>query len=103
MKLFYAPATFALAPHIVLEELALPHTLSKVSLKSKKTEDGGDYLQVNPKGYVPTLELDDGQTLTEVQAIVQYLADKKPAAKLAPASGTMERYRLQEWLAFVSS
>jgi glutathione S-transferase len=103
MKLFYAPGTCALAPHIVLEELALPHQLSKVNLKTKKTEDGGDYLQVNPKGYVPTLELDDGKALTEVQAIVQYLADKVPAAKLAPANGTMERYRLQEWLAFVSS
>jgi glutathione S-transferase len=103
VKLFYAPGTCALSPHIVREELALPHQLSKVNLKTKKTDDGGDYLQVNPKGYVPTLELDDGKALTEVQAIVQYLADKVPAAKLAPANGTMERYRLQEWLAFISS
>jgi glutathione S-transferase len=103
MKLYYAPGTCALSPHIVLAELALPHQLIKVSTKTKKMEDGGDYLQVNPKGYVPTLELDDGQKLTEGPAIVQYLADKVPAARLAPANGTMERYRLQEWLNFITS
>jgi glutathione S-transferase len=103
MKLYYAPGTCALSPHIVLSELGLPHQLVKVSTKTKKMEDGGDYLQVNPKGYVPTLELDDGQRLTEGPAIVQYLADKVPAAKLAPANGTIERYRLQEWLNFITS
>jgi len=103
MKLYYAPGTCALSPHIVLSELGLPHQLVKVSNKTKKMEDGGDYLQVNPKGYVPTLELDDGQRLTEGPAIVQYLADKVPAAKLAPANGTIERYRLQEWLNFITS
>jgi len=103
VKLYYSPGACSLSPHIVLSELALPHDLVKVSTKTKKMEDGGDYFQVNAKGYVPTLELDDGQRLTEGPAIVQYLADKVPAAKLAPANGTMERYRLQEWLNFITS
>jgi glutathione S-transferase len=103
VKLFYSPGACSLSPHIVLAELGLPHELVKVSTKTKKTQDGGDYLQVNGKGYVPTLELDDGQRLSEGPAIVQYLADKVPAAKLAPANGTMERYRLQEWLNFITS
>ncbi|HTT13725.1 MAG TPA: glutathione transferase GstA [Burkholderiaceae bacterium] len=103
MKLYYGPGTCALSPHIVLSELGLAHDLVKVSTKTRKMEDGGDYLQVNPKGYVPTLELDDGQRLTEGPAIVQYLADRVPSAKLAPANGTMERYRLQEWLNFITS
>lgn len=103
MKLYYSPGACSLSPHIVLSELALPHQLVKVSTKTKKTEDGGDYYQVNGKGYVPTLELDDGQRLTEGPAIVQYLADKVPAARLAPPNGTMERYRLQEWLNFITS
>jgi glutathione S-transferase len=103
MKLYYAPGTCALSPHIVLSELGLPHQLVKVSTKTKKTDDGAGYLEINPKGYVPTLELDDGQRLTEGPAIVQYLADKVPAANLAPANGTMERYRLQEWLNFITS
>ncbi|MFN4283980.1 MAG: glutathione transferase GstA [Alphaproteobacteria bacterium] len=103
MKLYYSPGSCALSPHIVLCEAGLPHSALKVDLKAKKVEDGSDYLAVNPKGYVPTLELDDGQTLTEGPAIVQYLADKVPAANLAPANGTMERYRLQEWLNFIST
>jgi glutathione S-transferase len=103
MKLYYGPGTCALSPHIVLSELGLPHEIMKVNTKTKKMDDGGDYWQVNPKGYVPTLELDDGQRLTEGPAIVQYLADKVPAAKLAPANGTMERYRLQEWLNFITT
>jgi glutathione S-transferase len=103
MKLYYAPGACSLSPDIVLKELGLPHELVKVSTKTKKMEDGGDYLQVNPKGYVPALELDDGQRLTEGPAIVQYLADQVPAAKLAPPNGTMERYRLQEWLNFITS
>jgi len=103
VKLYYGPGTCALSPHIVLSELGLAHDLVKVSTKTRKMEDGGDYLQVNPKGYVPTLELDDGQRLTEGPAIVQYLADRVPSAKLAPANGTMERYRLQEWLNFITS
>jgi glutathione S-transferase len=103
MKLYYAPGACSLSPDIVLKELGLPHEMVKVSTKTKKMEDGGDYLQVNAKGYVPTLELDDGERLTEGPAIVQYLADQVPAAKLAPANGTMERYRLQEWLNFITS
>ena len=103
MKLFYAPGTCALSPHIVLSELSLPHELVKVSTKTHLMQDGSDYYQVNPKGYVPTLELDDGQRLTEGPAIIQYLADKVPAARLAPANGTFERYRLQEWLNFITS
>lgn len=103
MKLYYAPGACSLSPHIVLRELNLPFETMKVSTKTKKMDDGGDFTQVNPKGYVPTLELDDGQRLTEGPAIVQYLADKVPAAKLAPPNGTMERYRLQEWLNFITS
>ena len=103
MKLYFAPGACSLSPHIVLREAGLPFETMKVSTKTKKTDDGGDYLQVNPKGYVPTLELDDGQRLTEGPAIVQYIADKAPGSKLAPANGTLERYRLQEWLNFITS
>jgi glutathione S-transferase len=103
MKLYFAPEACSLSPHIVLEELGLPFTLMNVDTKTKKTADGRDFLAVNPKGYVPTLELGDGRFLTEGPAIVQYLADLKPGAKLAPANGTFERTRLQEWLNFISS
>jgi len=103
MKLYYAPGACSLAPHIVMRELGLPHTLVQVNTKEAKTDDGRDYRQINPKGYVPTLELDDGQRLTEAAVVLQYLADRVPAAELAPAHGTMERYRLQEWLNFISS
>ncbi|MGH7212839.1 MAG: glutathione transferase GstA [Acetobacteraceae bacterium] len=103
MKLFYSPGACSLSPHIALLEAGLPFSLEKVDLKDKKLESGGDYNGVNGKGYVPTLELDNGQILTEGPAIVQYIADQKPAAGLAPAAGTMERYRLQEWLNFVTS
>jgi glutathione S-transferase len=103
MKLYYSPGACSLSPHIVLRELGEPVTLVKVDLKTKRTETGADYLAINGKGYVPALELDDGQVLTEGPAIVQYLADRKPQAGLAPAGGTMERYRLQEWLNFIST
>jgi glutathione S-transferase len=103
MKLYFAPETCALSPHIVLEELGLPFTLVKVDGKTKKTSEGGDFPAINPKGYVPTLELDDGRYLTEGSAIVQYLADLKPDAKHAPANGTFERSRLQESLNFIST
>jgi glutathione S-transferase len=103
MKLYYAPGACSLSPHIVTKELGLPVTLQKVSTKDKTMEGGGDFWQVNPKGYVPTLELDNGERLTEGPAIVQYLADQKPDAGLAPKNGTMERYRLQEWLNFLTS
>ena len=89
MKLYYSPGACSLSPHIVLLEAGLKATLVKVDTKTHKTEDGGDYYAVNPKGYVPLLELDDGDRLSEGPAIIQYLADRNPASKLAPAAGTM--------------
>ena len=103
MKLFYKAGACPLAPHIVLEELGLKYEAEAVDLKTKLTASGADYLQINPKGYVPALQLDSGEVLTEVPAIVQYLADMKPEKKLAPANGTLERYRLQGWLTFVGT
>jgi glutathione S-transferase len=103
MKLYYAPGACSLSPHIVAREAGLPLELEKVDLAAKKTASGEDYRKVNPKGYVPALRLDDGSVLTEGPAIVQYLADRKPGAGLAPHAGTIERYRLQEWLGFLNS
>jgi len=103
MKLYYSPGACSLSPHIVLRETGLPFDLVMASTKTHKLADGTDYYTINPKGYVPLLELDDGQRLTEGPAIVQYLADKAPASGLAPAAGTMARYRLMEWLNFVST
>ncbi len=103
MKLYYSPGACSLSPHIALVESGLAFALEKVDLATKKTEHGADYWKVNPKGYVPTLELDNGQLLTEGPAIVQYLADLVPQKKLAPPAGTIERYRLQEWLNFIST
>ncbi|AXI02210.1 glutathione transferase GstA [Aquirhabdus parva] len=103
MKLYFAPETCSLSPHIVLRELELPFELIKVNNKTKITARGEDFWQINPKGYVAALQLDNGQILTEGSAIVQYLADLKPEALLAPQNGTWERVRLQEWLSFISS
>jgi glutathione S-transferase len=103
MKLYYSPGSCALSPHIVLLEAGLPFTLESTDLRSKKTEKGTDYLTINSKGYVPALQLDDGQVLTEGPAIVQYLADRKPDSGLAPRAGTPERYRLMEMLNFIST
>jgi len=103
MKLYYSPGACSLSPHIVSRELGLNLELKKVDTKEKTVEGGGDYWQVNPRGYVPALVLDNGETLTEGPAIVQYLADQKPEAGLAPKNGTFERYRLQEWLNFLTS
>jgi glutathione S-transferase len=103
MKLYYAPGACSMAPHIVANELGLKLDLVKVDIPNKKTADGGDYWQVNQKGYVPTLELDDGQRLTEVGVICQYLADRKPEAGLVPKLGTMERYRQMEALNFAAT
>jgi glutathione S-transferase len=103
MKLYYAPGTCSLSPHIVAREAGLPLTLVRVDNKNKVTEAGDDYRAINPKGYVPLLELDNGVRLSEGPAIVQYLADLAPASKLAPANGTVERYQLQEWLNFITS
>jgi glutathione S-transferase len=103
MKLYYAPGTCSLSPHIVAREAGLPLTLVRVDNKNKTTEAGEDYRAINPKGYVPLLELDNGVRLSEGPAIVQYLADLAPASKLAPPNGSLERYQLQEWLNFITS
>ncbi|OLF52696.1 glutathione transferase GstA [Pseudomonas chlororaphis] len=103
MKLYFSPDACSLAPHIVLRELALPFELIRVDNRSKTTADGADFLAINPKGYVAALQLDDGQVLSEGPAILQYLADLKPQAGLAPANGSWSRVRLQEMLNFVSS
>jgi glutathione S-transferase len=103
MKLYYAPGACSQNPHIMLREAGLKFDLVKVDLGAHKTEKGADFYGINPKGYVPALELDNGQVLTENIAIVQYIADQKPEAKLSPASGSFDRYRLQEWLAFIST
>jgi glutathione S-transferase len=103
MKLYYVPGACSLSPHIVLREAGLPFDLVKVDGKTKKTETGDDFTTINPKGYVPLLELDDGEWLTEGPAIVQYIADQVPEKKLAPPSGTLQRARLHEWLNFVTS
>jgi glutathione S-transferase len=103
MKLYYAPGACSLAPHIVAREAGLKLDLEKVDLGTRKTETGQDYLAVNPKGYVPALDVDAGHVLTEASAIIQYLAEKAPAAGLAPAHGTLERYRLLEWIGFIST
>lgn len=103
MKLYYAPNTCSLSPHIVLRELELEFELVKVDNKSKQTSDGRDFLSINPKGYVAALELEDGEILTEGPAIVQFLADLKPDRALAPLAGSWDRVRLQEWLNFITS
>jgi len=100
MKLYFSPGTCSLSPHIVARELGIDVTLVKVDLASKKTDDGRDYASINPKGYVPALELDDGTLLTEGTAIVHYLADQSPEA---PRPGSLERFRLQETLAYIST
>ena len=103
MKLYYSPGACSLSPHIALSEAGLPFELVKVDLRAKKLENGDDYSKINPKGSVPALGLDDGSVLTEGPAIVQMIADKVADKKLAPANGTAERYRLQEWLNFIST
>lgn len=103
MKLYFSPGACSTAPHICLREAGLTFALEKVDLRAKKTESGGDYLKVNPKGYVPALQLDNDEVLTETAVILQYIADQKPEAGLAPRFGTMERYRLMEWLNFCAA
>ena len=103
MKLYYSPGACSLAVHIVLREAQYKFDLDRVDLAAKKTEGGEDYLAVNGKGYVPALKLDDGTTLSEVGAIIQYLADEKPRRNLAPKPRTTERYRLIEWINFTAS
>jgi glutathione S-transferase len=103
MKLYYSPGACSLSPHIVLREAGLAFEAVRADTKTKTLEGGGDYWTVNPLGYVPLLELDDGTRITEGPAIVQYIADRVPDKKLAPPVGTMERTKLQSWLNFVSS
>ncbi len=103
MKLFYAPGACSLSPHIVVREAQLPVDLIRVDLATKLMEDGTNFATVNPKGYVPALQLDDGRILHEGVAIVQYLADLAPEKRLAPPNGTFDRAKLQQWLNFVST
>ena len=103
MKLYYAPGACSLAPHIVAREAGLRLELERVDLASGKTESGAAFADINPKGYVPALSLDNGEVLTEVSALVQYLGDQAPQAGLVPAAGTPERYRLLEWLGFIAT
>ena len=103
MKLYFSPGACSLSPLIVLEEAQLDYEPVLASTKTHQLQDGTDYYTINPKGYVPVLELDNGERLTEGPAIVQYIADQVPGKGLAPAAGTMARYRLQEWLNFVTS
>lgn len=103
MKLYYAPGTCSLSPHIVLRELGHEFELERVDTKTKVTETGANFRDVNPKGYVPALRLDDGELLTEGAAIVQHLADARGARDLAPQPGTLARTRLQEHLNFISA
>lgn len=103
MKLYYSPGACSLSPHIVLREAGLDFEAVKTDLRAHTLQDGTDYYTVSPKGYVPLLELDNGERLTEGPAIVQYIADQVPQKNLAPANGTMARYRLQEWLNFITA
>ncbi|MCC7489787.1 MAG: glutathione transferase GstA [Gammaproteobacteria bacterium] len=103
MKLYFSPGACSLAPHIVLHELGLPFQAVKTNTRERSTSDGSDFLAVNPKGYVPALLLDSGESLTECPAILQYLADRRPGSGLLPPAGTMAYYRTLEWLAFTAT
>ena len=103
MKLYYSPGACSLSPHIALLEAGLPYDLVKVDLRAKKLENGDDFLKVNPKGQVPVLGLDSGEILTEGPVIVQMIADKASGKNLAPARDSAERYKLQEWLNFITT
>ncbi len=103
MKLYFAPGACSLSSHIALREAGLPFDLEQVDLAAKKTKSGADYKAINPKGYVPALQLDDGEVLTEAAVVAQYVADRKPEAKLAPPAGTIERTRMQEAMNFVAT
>ncbi len=102
LKLYFAPGACSLAPHIILEEVKVPYELIRVDLKNK-TYGSENYLKVNPKGSVPALQLKDGKVLTETVAILQFLADQKPEARLVPTAGSWEKYQELEWLNFIST
>ncbi|WP_438021059.1 glutathione transferase GstA [Sorangium sp. So ce315] len=103
MKLYFSPGACSLSPHIALREAGMEFDLEQVHLGTKKTKSGADFTLINPKGYVPALEIESGEVLTEGPVIVQYIADQRPESGLAPPAGTLGRYRLQEWLAFIST
>jgi len=103
MKLYFSPGACSLAPHIALREAELPFDLEQVDLRAKQTKSGADYRAINPQGSVPALQPDEGALLTQATVILQYIADRKPAARLAPAGGTPERYRVQEWLNYIAT
>src|SRR5215212_2170070 len=103
MQLYFSPGACSLASHITLREAGLPFDLTKADTKTKKLEDGGDYYAINSKGAVPALKLDNGQVLTEGVVIMQYLSDQKPESGLVPMAGSFERYRVQEWLNYITS
>lgn len=103
MKLYFSPGACSFAPHIALREAQLSFALEPVDLATKRTRSGADYAALVPKNYVPALELDDGSWLTELAAILQFIADRNPAASLAPPPASFERYRLQEWLHFIGN
>jgi glutathione S-transferase len=103
IKLYYLPGACSLSPHIVLHEAGVSFEIDKVNPVDKKTDSGQDFNVINPKGYVPALLMNNGQVLTEGVAVVQYIADLVPNKKLAPLAGTIERYRLQEWLNFIAT
>ena len=103
MKLYYSPGACSLSPHIALLEAGLPYDLVKVDLRAKKLENGDDFLAVNPKGQVPALALDSGELITEGPVIVQMIADRAAGKNLAPAHGSSERYKLLEWLNFITA
>ena len=103
MKLYYSPGACSLSPHIALLEAGLPYDLVRVDVRTKKLENGDDYLKINPKGQIPALGLDDGGLMTEGPVIVQMIADQAAGKNLAPATGSPERYRLQEWLNFITT
>jgi len=103
MKLFFSPGACSLAAHIALHEIGAPFETERVNLRDKKTASGADFTQINPKGYVPALQLDNGEVLTENAAVLQYIADLAPEKTLAPAGGTMARYRLIEMLHFIAT
>ena len=101
--LYYTPGTCSISPHIALREAGVDFELSRIDLKNRKTANGSDWLAINPKGYVPALQLPDGQVLTEGAVMLQYIADLAPAKHLLPPAGTLERLRVQEWLHFIAT